>query len=345
MSSDTTSRVKPTIRMVAERAQVSPTTVSLALRGAKSIPLETRERVLEAAHELNYVYAPRTHTLPDTDTRHLVFVVPETRNHPITTNPFYGEVLSGAEQACTIQNANLTFTIMPQLRDVVGSLPSALLNTWVDGILLVGPYTQPLVERLTNETGKTIVLIDNWTVGLPHDSVMADDFGGAYISTQHLLNLGHRSIGALVGKLNTPSFAERYRGYCAACQNAGLEPQAAMESEWDRSAIRLALQKLLVAEPGVTALFCVADHYAVIAMEALRDLDITVPDKMSVVGFDNEPLAHLAHPPLTTLNNHMRMLGRLGVQRLLARIEGDDDPPQRITVGTELIVRESTQAL
>lgn len=345
MSSDTNSRLKPTIRMVAEHAQLSPTTVSLALRGAKSIPLETRERVLEAARKLNYTYAPRTHTAAQTDTQHLVFVMPEVDNQPITTNPFYGEVLSGAEQACTMQNASLTFAVLSHLDHTATPFPSALLNTWLDGILLVGPYPRSLIERLADASGKTIVLVDNWTVGLPYDSVMADDFGGAYISTQHLLNLGHRFIGAIVGRLDTPSFAERYRGYCAACQDVDVAPQPAIEMGWDRSAIRITLQKLLADEPRLTALFCVADHYAVISMEALRDLNLTIPHNISVVGFDNEPIARLAHPPLTTLNNHPRILGRLGVQRLLARIEGNDDPPQRITIGTELIVRESTQAM
>ena len=344
MSSDTISRVKPTIRMVAERAQLSPTTVSLALRGAKSIPLETRERVLEAANELNYVYSPRTRIAAQADIRYLVFVMPEVDNQPITTNPFYGEVLSGAEQACTAQNASLTFTVLSH-REKTPPFPGALLNTWLDGILLVGPYTQSLIEHLSNESGKTIVLVDNWTIGLPYDSVMADDFGGAYVATKHLLTLGHRFIGALVGWIDTPSFAERYRGYCAACQDAGVKPQPAIEMGWDRGDISLSVQQLLSNEPRLTALFCVADHYAVMAMEALRDLNIPIPDKMSVVGFDNEPIAHLAHPPLTTLNNHPRILGRLGVQRLLARIEGNDDPPQRITIGTELIVRESTQAI
>jgi LacI family transcriptional regulator len=345
MAANLSGRSKPNIRMVAERAQLSPTTVSLALRGDNSIPHETRERVLVAARELNYVHTPRPTRLEQPAIRRLVFVMPDFGDQPVTSNPFFGEVLRGAEQACGEQNASLTFTVVPYDSAPSISLASALYDGHLAGLLLVGPYPPALVERIAAEVKRPIVLIDNALPGQPYDSVMADDFGGGLLATQHLVSLHHTHIAMITSTIMVPSFAERYRGYYVACTGAGLQPLEPSEVTWERPVIAAAVERVLAQTPQPTALFCASDLHAVLVMEALHDLGKQVPNDISIVGFDDLASTRLVRPALTMIHNHPRLLGRVGVQRLLARINGDRQPTQGITIGTRLVIRDSTQRL
>jgi LacI family transcriptional regulator len=329
--------------MVAERAQLSPTTVSLALRGDDSIPAETRERVLTAARELNYIHTPRATRIEQPAIRRLVFVMPETGDHPVTTNPFFGEVLGGAEQECGERNASLTYSVLPHGFAQSLALPSALNDANLDGVLLVGAYTAADVERVAADVKRPIVLVDNSIPGHPYDSVMADDFGGGFLVTQHLIDLGHQHIAMVAGSLWAPSFAERYRGYHEACRRAGLQPFEPIETPWERPAIAEMLERVFARIPQPTAFFCAHDAYAAFVMEALHDRGLRVPVDISVAGFDDLAPMRLVRPALTTIHNHPRALGRVAVQRLLARITGDQQPTQGITVGTNLVIRDSTR--
>jgi DNA-binding LacI/PurR family transcriptional regulator len=339
------SKSKPNIRMVAAHVQLSPATVSLALRGSESIAPETRERVLAAARELNYIPAPRAERTHAAPTRHVLFMTKDFGDRPVTANPFYGEILSAAEGECVERGARLTFTLLPNSERGDEQLASIISTHKPDGIMLVGAYAAPVVRHAAELSKAPLVLVDNVVPGLPCDSVMADDFGGAQLSTRHLIDLGHREIAAVISDIGSPSFDARYRGYSVACAEAGISVAPPTEAVWERPALRMALEQVLARQPRPTAIFCVADFYAVFVMELLRDFGLKVPDDVSVVGFDNFPIARMAHPPLTTLQNHPQALGRLAARRLMARINGDDEPHLNITVTTQLIVRESTRRI
>lgn len=345
MAANSSSRLKPNIRMVAERAQLSPTTVSLALRGDESIPRATRERVLAAARELNYVHTRRVVRMEQAGLCRLVFVMPDTGDQPVTANPFFGEVLGGAEQECGERNTSLTFTVLQHGFADQLPLPSALQDPDFGGVLLVGAYAPALVNRVAVEVGRPIVLVDNMIPGQPYDSVMADDFGGGFLATRHLLDQGHQHIAMVAGTLSAPSFAERYRGYHSACVRAGRQPMEPIEVAWERPAISVMLKQVLAQTPRPTAFFCAHDAYAAFVMELLSDFDLRVPDDISIMGFDDLAPMRLVRPALTTIHNHPRSLGRIGVQRLMARINGEQQPPQGIMVGTNLIIRESTRPI
>ncbi len=345
MAATSSGSSKPNIRMVAQRVQLSPTTVSLALRGDDSIPRETRERVLVAARELNYVHTPRRTQLDQPRLRRFVFVMPDAGDQPVTSNPFFGEVLRGAEQACAEQGASLTFTLLPYDAGPTMPLPSAIHDPHLAGLLLVGAYSPALVERIAADIKRPLVLVDNALPGQPYDSVMADDFGGGLLAMQHLISLGHTHIGMVAGSLAIPSFAERHRGYHAACTGAGLHALDPIEVAWERPAIKAGLQRMLAHTPQPTAFFCASDLHAACVMEALHDLGKQVPNDISIVGFDDLASMQLVRPAFTTIHNHPRELGRVGVQRLMVRIDGDRQPTQGITIGTALVVRDSTRRL
>lgn len=345
---------RSTIRTVAEYLNLSPTTVSLALRGDPSIPLETRNRVLAAAKELNYHYVSRARKSTERERlKRLVYCVKDYGDHPVVANPFYGQVLNGVQQACQEQNISLSFLAMDHDYPDHLELPPALTHD-IDGILMSSPYTERVINRVAKVSGVPIVLIDNTFPSSPYDTVMADDFGGGYQITRHLLELGHTHIRLITGfTLNPdvpPSFKERYRGYSAACHDAGVTPLAAafIPQEIEPNSIGRMdlyvqwLQSLIDAEPCLTAFFGAGDVFAIRTLQSLQSLGYNVPDDFSVIGYDDYEMASLINPPLTTIHSYKRALGAIAVRQLLMRIAGDDAPPLYIKVGVNLRVRGSS---
>jgi LacI family transcriptional regulator len=354
-------QAKPTIRTVAHHVQLSPTTVSLALRGDPSIPEETRLRVVEAARTLNYDYASRTRVrAPVAEaTRRLAYVVKDYGDQPANTNPFYGRILQGVQSAWQAENGSVSFVVLAHNHPRSRALPVGL-NDVFDGIIMSSPYPQHVIDRVAEYCSCPIVLVDNMIAGLPYDAVMSDDFGGAYMITRHLLHLGHAHIKPIMGSTRNlsvpPSFWERNRGYRAACHEAGVKPlePAIVPQEIDHhngGDLNLNdmyvnwVQQLLKATPEITAFFGASDLYAIWVMRSLERLGYDVPAQFSVVGYDDDDLSSVVHPALTTVHAFKRRIGEIAVRQVLGRMNGDDSPPSLINVGTRLILRDSTARL
>lgn len=141
---------RPSLRTVAEAVGLSPTAVSLALRGDSSIPVETRQRVIAAAQSLGYKYVSRAKKQAQRRLRRLVYVVNDYGDQPVTSNPFYGYILNGAEAACRSLDASLSFLLLPHDYPETADLPAVLLHD-LDGVLLASPYPKALVERIYGE--------------------------------------------------------------------------------------------------------------------------------------------------------------------------------------------------
>jgi LacI family transcriptional regulator len=333
---------KPTMRMVASRVNLSLSTVSLALRGSETIPKATRERVLAAARDLNYAPTSRQHSEIRAEVRQIVFVMADNGNIPVTANPFFGEVLHGVEAACRTYDINLIFRTLPFPTPSTEPLLSSLQKLAYNGLLLAGPFQSAIVEQIANAIHGPLVLIDNLLPAIPYDAVVTDDVGGGYLATQHLLALGHQRIAAVVGETARSSYMERYRGYLIACAEAGITPSEPIMCGFHREQVYEVFRHLLAAPEPPTAFFCVNDSYAIYGIEALGEYGYHVPADISVVGFDNLAQVELASVPLTTVQNLPRMLGQVGLQRLLARLDGDHSPRQSVALRTELVLRAST---
>lgn len=346
-------RKRSTIRTVAQHTRLSPTTVSLALRGDASISTPTRERVLKAAKELGYVYVPRAPRDKDKQIRHLAYVVKDYGDEPAASNPFYGSILNGVQQTSQEYEFSLRFVLMEHESWLNNSF-SSVFNEKLDGIIMASPYSRQTVDMAAEVGGCPVVLVDNTFPVSPYDVVMADDFGSGYQAAQHLLNLGHRHISVVMGFALSPhippSFNERYRGYCAACADYGIEPQpqailpAGIEGRGNpsRDAIfKEWLHAIITRQPTITGFFGASDGYAIRIIQALQSLGHHIPRDFSVVGCDDYEMAQVIQPALTTVRLHPRIMGQVAVRQLFARIEGDTSPPLHLTVGGDLRERES----
>lgn len=337
---------RPGIRAVAESIDLSPSTVSLALRGSPSIPAETRAKVLRAAEALNYVHKPRN-TGGHAAQRQIAFVMDDHGDRPVMSNPFFGEILAGAENACATRHDTLTFCLL-RASEEDAPLPSALTRAELDGVLLVGPYPPAVIARVRAAIDAPIVLVDNDHVSSNCDSVMADDFAGGYLITQHLIESGRCQIVPLLRTMENglvPSFLERHRGYLAACADHNLAPMEPLY--FPRALYGPALAAWMAEQfrqlPECGAIMCVNDTFAVLAMQALQQTGKRVPEQVAVTGYDDLMAAREATPALTTIHNHPREMGAVAVQRLAARLNGESGPSQHIRLGISLVVRDSTR--
>lgn len=337
---------RPSIRAVAERVALSPSAVSLALRGSHSIPAETRARVLQAADQLNYVHKPRR-SRERSFTRKYVFAMDDHGDRPVMSNPFYGEVLAGAETQCVDAHASLSFCLL-RAGSPEPMLSQSLARNDMDGILLVGPYPHALIAQIRQVSHVPIVLVDNWYAGCELDSVMADDFAGGFLVTQHLIELGHTSILPFFrsqDKRPAEAFLERLRGYQAAMHSHHLHALAPIffpDEPYGPKLITWMVDRLRSAPP-FTALLCANDTFALFALQVLELLGRPAPRFTSVTGYDDLSAAQGSSPALSTVHNHPREMGAVAVRRLAMRLNGDDGPAQHIRLGVSLVARESTR--
>lgn len=333
-----------TIKEVAERANVSTATVSYVLNGTGTVTEATRQRVLAAIAELNYQpnYAARSmrgrsHTLG------LVLPALPTR----LTDPLLSELLSGLSEAAASRGYYLLLATAGE-EQVEHTLAEQLVRTnRVDGVVLLDVKTDDGRVRYLSERGIPLVCAGPPPEGVDCPHVMVDGRTGARIAMQYLLRLGHRRIGLIMLPTDLAASDPRYQGYVDALVMAGLafDPTLAVEAGHTQADGVTAMQELLsLAEPPTAVLAC-SDELAFGAMHALYDAGLEVGRDISLVGFDDVPMAAHTHPPLTTLRYPHRDLGLHLAQLLIATIEGRTPEPCGVTLDMKLIVRKTTSVV
>lgn len=343
-----TSNERATMAEIAERSGVSLSTVSLVLRDKAGVGAETRQRVLEVARELGYVPRRPAATLaPAISTVGLVLKA-DPDSLP-AANKFYSHVVAGIEMACRRHQVNLlyaTMTVDEDSRPV--ELPRLLVDDGsADGLLILGAYLDEALMRLVERRATPLVLVDSYAVVDRYDSVLSDNFAGAYQAVTHLVERGHRHIALVGGHPQAyPSIQERQAGYQRALKDHGIADRYLAECHIvDTAEIVEATARLLHDSPQVTALFGVNDDVAITAMDAARELGRRLPDDLSVAGYDDIDVAECLTPSLTTMQVDKLGMGRLAVQLLINRIEHPEANLVRAAIRPRLVVRNSVRDL
>ena len=327
---------------VADLAGVSIGTASQALNNRPNVADETRVRVVEAARTLGYPIKHR----PEQVASGLEVIGMLTKHdfgYPPSINPFYSVVQAGVEDECRKQGLSLMYANV----EVDGSnhpvvWPAMLSEARIDGLLLVGTFIENTVDTLRRRLDMPIVLIDAYAPNLPYDSVLIDNETGTCSAVEHLIQLGHRHIGLIgTNPASPPSVLERRVSFSRLMGRHGLSDAYIEDSEITLPSGNTSLRSLLQRAPEVTAVLACADLVAVGALNAARNLGLTVPQDLSIVGFDNIDLAGVVTPALTTVHVHKTWMGILGVRQLIARSLNPEQPKTTMLLTTNLIVRDS----
>jgi DNA-binding LacI/PurR family transcriptional regulator len=331
------------IEQIASDLKVSNASVSRALNDRPGVGRELRERILARARELNYTPGITARGLATSRTFSIGFFVGQKPGLPTQSDPYYGEMLHGAEQVCAESDYHLTIAT---LTDSMLAEPAAfrfVRERRIDGMILAGPDipTEFIVAML--QSGLPVVLVDNRLNYSPVNCVNSDDETGAYLIAHHLIDSGHRNIGIISGPQHWPSNMRRVRGYQNALEDHDLPLQIVHVSRTTIESGEAAYKTLIAQYPSVTGICAVNDSMAIGAIREARKNERHVPGDLSVVGFDDIEWAALNHPPLTTISVPKQQMGKEAARRLLAQLDDSESLPVEITVSVQLVERESTR--
>jgi LacI family transcriptional regulator, galactose operon repressor len=326
------------VKDVAARSGVSFQTTSKVLNGGGSVSDATRVRILQAASDLGYVPNLQARSLVMQRTRTIGVIAGD------FSDPGLSRCLAGAEQEARRQGYGLMLTsVEPEGSGTEYALP-AMMERRVDGILLAAPQMED-DHALGHVIDDTLPIVSlNHIVGAHVTTVSADDDEAGYLATRHLLQLGHRVIGALTGPRGRRLTQSRQRGYRRALDEAGVESANDLveEAGVDVASGVLALPRLLERRPSVTAVFCQHDLVAVGALAALRAVGKRVPYDCSIVGCDGLDSAAFTNPPLTTVRVPFYEVGGEAMRVLLRMVAGGTAAADKINLPVQLIARASS---
>jgi LacI family transcriptional regulator len=338
----------PTLRDIAKHADVALSTVSQVLNNKPSVSAEMRERVLQVAHELGYRQKVTSGFPIKSQLSTVGLLTKRFDGDALVVNPFYSYIIAGVERECQRHNMNLMYAnIEVDERNRTLNWPSMLLNELVDGVIVVGAFLEETIADISRRTERNIVLVDAYSDDeVMFDSVLIDNFGGATSAMSHLIEQGHRHIGLIGSNPDSyPSILERRRGYLAALAQHGIADQYIEEGILDRPDAFEATVRLLRRAPHITAIFACNDNVAIGAMNAVRYLGLSVPDDVSIVGFDDIDLAQETMPALTTVHVDKLLMGTMALRLLRDRSEDPDRSAVKTVVTTQLISRMSVRPL
>jgi LacI family transcriptional regulator len=326
----------PTLADVAGLAGVSTMTVSRVINGHAKVAADTRARVRAAMATLHYRPNMLARGLASGRSRSIGVLTADTT--------LYGPraALRGVELAARDRGYSVTITHIGAPGDATAGQGMDLLRSRsIDGVILV----QPLMAGTALYSGVAGVPVVALHAAAPgqYPLVTVDNRRGARRATEHLLGLGHRTIGHISGPPQWYESSERVHGWRDALVAAGIDPPPVVGGDWT-AASGYAAGKVALAQPGVSAVFVANDAMALGLLHAMHELGLRCPDDVSVVGFDDCPEAEFFSPSLTTVRQDFDELGRLGVRLLLDLVEGGAVSTPRLVLEPQLIVRRSSAA-
>ncbi|MCL6632774.1 MAG: LacI family DNA-binding transcriptional regulator [Alicyclobacillus herbarius] len=327
-----------TMTDVARLAGVSVMTVSRVMNRSGYVKQSTRQRVMEAAQRLNYVHRNQHNPSP-VATKTVMLIVPD------ITNPFFTFVARGAEDVAHKRGYRILLANTDESFDKEREYIQMCLDYQVAGVLIVPVGDQSLTNlEYLIEYRVPFVLIDRDVDGIEMDIVKGDIQQGSKRLVEHLIQLGHRRIAAVVGPLHNSASRERLMGYQEALADHGIPFDDALvhEAPMTRDMNTNFIEALVSMPNSPTALF-VANlfQYARIT-HALSRLGIRVPEDMSMVSFGNTDELASVDSKLTAAIQPTYNFGSLGLQLLLERIEGVRKHPTKIILHSEMVLRSST---
>ena len=259
-------------------------------------------------------------------------------------NRFYAPIMAGIEEMCRVREVDLLFAAMPVDSEYYPlEVPRLVTERMCDGLIVVGAHLSHGTTLLLEE-GPPAILVDAYAEDVDFDSVVSDNVGGARAAVEHLIAAGHRDI-CLVGTTpgSFPSIVQRRRGYEQAMTEAGLRLHLADAAHVPAEPAAEAGISYLREHPEVSAMFCANDAIAIALIEAADRAGLGVPDRLSVVGYDDIDLARHVQPHLTTLAVDKLGMGRLAVTLLLQRIEFPESAITQAFMRPRLVERRSVR--
>lgn len=327
------------IKDIAARAGVSIATVSHSFRNPGRVSDVTREKVLAAAEEIGYTPNRLAASLRTSRSGNIVAIIPD------IGNSFNSDIIKAIEKVAHGRGYSVLLGDTQGLPDREREFAAMTRSRQADGIILMS-------HRVPFEAGDDlwrslppIVAACEFSGCEEFPTVTVDDVRGAVDATTHLTDLGHRTIAVITGDMSTTSSRERLEGFRKAMAAAGLavDEDLVVHGDYSAKSGNASTELLLRAKARPSAIFCFSDELALGCMFALRRQGLRVPEDVSVVGYDDILAAGYYAPPLTTVAQPRREIGRLCANLLFDALAGDRPQGGRRIVPHRLVIRESTR--
>lgn len=323
---------RPTIYDVARKAGVSKSLVSLVLRGSDRVSPERRDAVLGAIRDLGYRPSQAATVLASRRTRAIEVVIDDYRNL------WFVDLLDGLRSVLSDQGYRLSVTDRAGTTGGTAENPVPALAAGIDGLVVA---RDPGGDLLAGWHGPTVIA--GWRAGeVPGaDLVANDDEAGSRLAVEHLLALGHRRIGHLSGRGGAAE--HRRTAFVTAVEAAGARGAIALGGgETTEADGYLAAAELLDDEPDITAIYAANDSMALGALAALKERGLSAPRDVSLIGYDDSPLARSRFIDLTSVDDRSHDVGLAAGRALMARIADPDRPAEHRLIEPRLTIRGST---
>lgn len=336
--------LRATIKDVAAEAGVSTTAVSLVLNGKyDKISVKTRKQIMDAVEKLNYRPNHIATSMVTKTTQTIGLVLPD------VSNIYFSELSKLIEQACYSHGYNVLYGSTHDMarRDI--DYINIFLDRNVDAIIVILSNTidEHLndIQKIIMKTDTPFIVVDRKLDTNAGKTIMVDHKLGGYLATKHLINLGHNSIGCITGPKNVHSSLERLEGYKAALTEANIPVQENLifEGDFHRESGMEALPYLLGR--GVTSIFAFNDMMALGVYKQASYYNLSIPDSLSLVGYDDIFLSDFITPPLTSVEQPVKRLADEAVSQVMNAIKNKDKNKDLVVFDPVLKVRGSTKAL
>ncbi len=303
---------------------------------------ESRRRVMEAAKALSYTPNANARALVSRRVRALGVVFGFNAQSLVLTNPYTSAVLQGVLDVATELDYNVNIYTRPW-RDAEQDA-SAFRDGRADGVLVLAPLMDSDMVPSLSALGIPLVVASgsHTSEGVP--TLDIDNLRGARLVAEHFLSLGHTRIAHLMGNLNQANVIERRDAFCAALTEAGVtvRPEYLIAGQYNRESGQENAHCLLALPEPPTAIFAGNDVLALAALDAARERGLSIPDDVSIVGFDDIPAASMVTPQLTTIRQPLTEIGARATRLLIDIIEGRPSEPAVHLLEPKLIVRGTT---
>ncbi len=333
---------KATIHDIAEKLNITASTVSRALNNNPRISDATKKAVLDMARDLNYQPNNLAAALRKGKSQLIGIIV------PTINRSFFSSIIRGVEEIANKLNYRVVVSQSNEDLENEIAVLNALLNARVDGVLVsIGKNTEKfdhykdLIKR-----GIPLVLFDRTTNEISTSQVVIDDFLGGYMATQHLIEQGCTKIAHFTNYQKVNIYKERYRGYVEALKDNKIpfDESLVCKGNMQLEDGRKCTEQLLSEGVEFDAIFSASDYAAMGAMQVLKEKKIRIPEDVALVGFSNEPFTSFTDPPLTTLSQFPIEMGQAAAELFFEILNDKKNKfiPQKTVLQPELIVRASS---
>ena len=327
-----------TIIDVAREANVSYSTVSRVVNNKEYVKPETRQRVVQAMARLGYQVNMQARSLAGGRSNVIGLLVVD------LTTQYMGEIMRGIDDVLATNQYELMLYTTHRRKTKESTYVNMMARGLADGLLIILPRDPDAYLESLRKRDFPYVLIDQTSITETDLTVTASNYQGGYEATKHLIELGHKRIGIVSGWMDMISARERLEGFKAALVDCGLplDPNLIFEGDFTQSSGFNGASRFLNSPNPPTAVFASNDVAAMGVIEAARACGLRIPRDLSVIGFDDIPLAALANPRLTSIRQPLQEMGRIATQMLLKAINNPEEPASSVILPTELIIRETT---